>query len=91
MHVPTHLMSGWCVGNLCPLTARERVFCMAAASLPDLEGVTYLLGQNAYWDYHHVLCHNLTFALLAAAALAVSYTRRPLAFVVYLFLAHLHL
>src|SRR5215213_9343611 len=91
MHVPTHIMSGWCVGSLFRLTARERVLCMAAASAADLDGISYLFGQEAYWDYHHVLCHNLPFALLLAAALALLSTRRLKGFVLCLGLAHLHL
>lgn len=91
MHVPTHIMSGWCVANLFPLTARERVFCMAAASLADLDGITYLFGQEAYWDYHHIVCHNLAFALSMATALAIFSSRRLLAFFVYLAVAHAHL
>ena len=91
MHIPTHLMSGWCVANLFPLTARERLLCMAAGSVADLDGVTYLFGQEAYWDYHHVVCHNLLFSVLVAGAFAAFSTRRVLAFLVYLAAAHLHL
>ena len=40
MHAPTHLMSGWCVGNLFRLTAVERVFCMIAASAADVDAVS---------------------------------------------------
>jgi hypothetical protein len=59
MHVPTHIMSGWCLANVVPgLTARERLFCMIAATAADLDGLSILFGQNAYWDYHHVVCHN---------------------------------
>jgi hypothetical protein len=91
MHVPTHLMSGWCVGNLFRLTARERLLCMAAATVADLDGVTYLFGQNAYWDYHHVVCHNLLFAVLVSAGFAAFSAYRLWSFFVYLLAAHLHL
>jgi inner membrane protein len=91
MHVPTHVMSGWCVGSVLRLTPRERVFCMAAATAADLDGISYLFGQEAYWDYHHVLCHNLAFSLLLSLVLALFSTHRLKAAIVYLALAHLHL
>jgi len=84
-------MSGWCVANLFTLTARERAFCMAAASLADLDGLSRLFGQEAYWDYHHVVCHNLAFALLMSVVLAAFSFHQLKGFIIYLVLAHLHL
>jgi hypothetical protein len=93
MHIPTHLLSGWCAANLLPLNARERLGCMIAASAADIDGLGIIFGREsaAYWDYHHKLAHNLPFALLLAGVLAIFATRRMLAFIVYLALAHLHL
>lgn len=91
LHIPTHILSGWCVGNLVPLGPRERLFCMVAASVADVDGLGMLAGQEFYWDYHHVLAHNLAFAVLVSLILAACSTRRVLAFVTYLALAHLHL
>ena len=72
-------------------TARERLFCMLAASLADLDGLSIVAGQEAYWDYHHTLGHNLAFGVTLCAALAAFSTRRLLGFAVYLLLFHLHL
>jgi inner membrane protein len=92
MHLQTHLMSGWCAGNLLPsLGARERLFCMIAAVAPDFDGVGRVFGEEAYWDYHHVVGHNLAFAVVLSAALAAFSTKRVLAFAAYFALAHLHL
>ena len=92
MHLPTHILSGWCLANLVPrFTPRERGFCLLAATAADIDGLSILGGQNAYWDYHHTLGHNLPFALLASLALAAFSAHRPLAFVAYLALFHLHL
>ena len=92
MHIPTHIMSGWCVGNLLPLSARQRMFCMIAASAADLDGVGVIVSQRAYWDWHHVAGHNLFAAVAIAGILTIpSQPRRLFAFVVYLALAHLHL
>jgi inner membrane protein len=91
MHIPTHLMSGWCVANVFTLTARERAFCMAAASLADLDCFSRVFGQEAYWDYHHVVCHNLAFALLMSVVFAACSVHWVKGFIIYLALAHLHL
>ena len=94
MHVQTHILSGWCVGNLLPgFTPRERLLCMLAASLADLDGISRLFGEEAYWDYHHKLGHCLAYGLLLCGALTIFARppRRVLAFVVCLALFHLHL
>ena len=100
MHIPTHILSGWCVGNLLPFTARERMFCMVAAAAADFDGLGRVISEELYWDYHHRLGHNVFFATLLAAGMAMMSNRRPgtpprgrraIAFAVYLLLAHLHI
>ena len=91
MHLQTHLMSGWCVANLLPLSARERLFCMIAAGLPDVDGVGRVFGEEAYWDYHHVVGHNLLFAFVTGATLAAFARARLLTFIACCALVHLHL
>jgi hypothetical protein len=95
MHIPTHILSGWVVGNCVPLDPRQRLACMIAATVADLDGISILLGRGAYDRYHHILCHGLPFGLLVTIVL-VAWTRTrarsmvPLG-VVYLGLFHLHL
>ena len=92
MHIPTHILSGWCVGNLVPgMNARERLFCMIAATAADLDGVGIVFGEEIYWDYHHKLGHNAFAAVLIATALTAFSSRKSVAFVTCLALAHLHL
>ncbi len=92
MHIPIHIMSGWCIGNLPPLTPRSRFFCMVAATICDVDGISYLFGQQAWWDYHHTFGHNLAFGVIVAVVLALlSRTAMLLHFVLYLALFHLHL
>jgi inner membrane protein len=91
MHVQTHIMSGWVAGNYLKLDARQRCFCMIAAAIPDLDGLSILFGQNAYWNYHHVLAHGLVCAIISSAILA-GFSRQPIrSFVIYFSLFHLHL
>ena len=48
-------------------------------------------GAGSILEYHHKLCHNLSFGLLLSAVLALFSGRRWRAFIVYLGLFHLHL
>jgi hypothetical protein len=94
LHVPTHILSGWAVGNLLPpLGPRERLLCMIAATAPDVDGLGILFGERAYWNYHHILGHNLLFTSVMAAVLAAvsSCGKRVLGFIAYAALGHLHL
>jgi hypothetical protein len=94
VHIPTHILSGWCVGNLLPLTARQRLGCMIAAAAPDIDGLGMIIdvpfGTDLYHDYHHVLGHNLFFCAAVATVLAL-WTRSWRCWAVYLALGHLHL
>lgn len=95
MHVPTHILSGWVLGNLFPLTPRERLCTMIAATVPDLDGLGIVFGDRVYQDWHHVACHNLPFCAIACGALAVFARRKMLGrlgvFSIYVVAFHLHL
>jgi inner membrane protein len=93
MHIPSHLMSGWCVGASLPLTARERVACMMAATLADLDGISLAWGWEVYQRWHHVLAHNVFAGLLLAGgcSLLAQIAHRGRCFLVCLALFHLHL
>ena len=95
MHTSTHLLSGWCVGNIFNLTARERLFCMIAATAQDLDGIGIILspiyGNKYYWEWHHVLFHNLLTAILLTFILVIWSKHRIKAALLYFGLFHLHL
>lgn len=72
----THLFLGWVVANADSLNRRERAMVTIAGVIPDADGlglIAEVLTRNsprplAWWsDYHHVLGHNLGFALLVTA------------------------
>lgn len=91
MHLQTHVMSGWCAANCLKLTARERFLAMTAAVLPDLDGITYVFGQEAYWATHHIYGHNLLFVLAGSGILAAFCAAKLKCFLLFFFLMHLHL
>jgi len=87
----THVLAGWCAGNVLQLTAKERALCIAASVLPDLDGLSLLGGVDSYQAYHHVLCHNLTFGLAATLGVVCLCRCSLKASVMFLLLFHLHL
>lgn len=92
MHIPTHIMSGWCSSNLIPkLGPRERLMCMIATTIPDLDGLSVLGGQQFYWDWHHVAGHNLPFGILVCVILVLLSGRNFRHFVLCFLFFHVHL
>lgn len=81
VHPTTHLLTGWCLAELDPrLTWREKAAITIAAAAPDLDGfgmlaelVTRDTAHPLLWwtDYHHVLAHNLLFAVVFGTLAAV--------------------
>ncbi len=77
----THFLMGWAVANAAPsLSKRERALVTLASVVPDIDGlgiVAEFATRHAehplnWWsEYHHVLGHNLGFALLVCGVAAV--------------------
>ena len=97
----THLLMGWAVANTVPsLTKRERAFVTWASVVPDIDGLGIIaekLTQNSshplnWWsEYHHILGHNIGFALLLSV-MAALFGRQKLKVLLLAFLSfHLHL
>ncbi len=91
---------GWTVAQAAQLDRRDRAIVCLAGIIPDLDGAGFLaeiFTRNSahpltWWsDYHHVLGHNLGFALVVSAlALAFGHRRRITAALAALSF-HLHL
>jgi len=71
-----HFLVSWSVANIGDLNRRERAAITIAGMAPDLDGFGYFaqaLTENSadpilwYGKYHHVLGHNLGFAVLCCA------------------------
>jgi membrane-bound metal-dependent hydrolase YbcI (DUF457 family) len=97
----THFFMGWAVANSVPsLGKRDRAIVTLASVVPDLDGlgiVVEQLTQNSshplYWwsDYHHILGHNLGFALVVTALAAVLARKKFTTTLLAFFGFHLHL
>lgn len=100
MHLVTHGLLGWVLAESVGLSRRDRALVTVAAIAPDLDGLgvvaefaTRNTQQPLLWfsDYHHVLCHNVGFALaFALFAVAIADTRTRTTVLVWLSF-HLHL
>src|SRR5215469_8421279 len=97
----THFFMGWVVANAAPsLNKRERAMVTWASVVPDVDGlgiVAEKLTQNSahplnWWsEYHHVLGHNIEFALIVTV-LAAIFAERKVTTALLVFLSfHLHL
>ncbi len=91
MHIPTHVLSGWLIGNIPPLNKQQRLWCMFAAAAPDLDGLGIVISAQAYADYHHIHGHNWLAALvISAIAAGIFRSQRVLMAVMTCVLMHLH-
>ena len=101
MNPVTHFLMGWAVANTTPsLTKRERTFVTWASVIPDIDGLGIIaegLTRNSnhplnWWsDYHHVLGHNLGFALVVSAVAMICARQKCKTTLLVLFSFHLHL
>jgi hypothetical protein len=100
MNPITHLFAGWLVGNADRAAGRrDRIVVTLAGLSPDLDGlgvVPEVLTRDSrhpvtwYSDYHHLLAHNVGFALVAAGV-SLAVTRRWKTGLLALASFHLHL
>jgi len=77
----THFFMGWAVANSAPsLGKRDRALVTWASVVPDLDGLGIIADRltrnsshplNWWGDYHHILAHNLGFALIIAVFTAI--------------------
>lgn len=97
----THFFMGWVVANSAPsLTRQERAMVTFASVVPDMDGLGIIaerLMQNSahplnWWsDYHHVLGHNIGFALVVTV-IATIFAKQKVKTSLLVFLSfHLHL
>lgn len=96
----THFFMGWAVSNAGPGNRKDRFLVTASGVVPDIDGLgaiadllTRHTAQPTHWfdKYHHVLGHNIGFAIIVAA-LAFCYGTRRCTIALLAFVSfHLHL
>ncbi len=74
----THAGLGWVVGALAPGSDRRlRVWCCAAAILPDVDALAMLAGKEQYDRWHHTFGHNVFTGALCVALAAWHFAKYP--------------
>ncbi|MDM8518105.1 metal-dependent hydrolase [Desulfobacterales bacterium HSG16] len=100
MNPITHFLIGWTLAGSVTLDRRERAIVTVSGVIPDIDGIGIIaekLTQNwdtplRWWsDYHHLLTHNIGFAVFVAIA-ACFLARQKLRCSILAFISvHLHL
>jgi len=63
----THALSGLTVSLCLPdQTKRQHIFCIIAASLPDIDNFSVLIGKEIYLMYHRGFCHSFLGGFILA-------------------------
>ncbi len=101
MNPITHFFMGWAVANCAPsLNKRERAMVTWASVVPDVDGLGIIaekLTQHSahplnWWsEYHHVLGHNLGFAMVATVLAGIFASQKIKTSILVFLSFHLHL
>lgn len=96
----THFLVGWILANTADLNRKERGAVTIAAVIPDIDGLGVIAEElTQQWDrpllwyskYHHVLTHNLGFALVITGMTFLLATRRWKTAAIAFLSFHIHL
>lgn len=95
-----HLLIGWGTAQVLPLDRRDRALVTIASMVPDIDGfgaipemLTRGTSHELLWwtEYHHTLCHNITFGVIfTAVATIFAHLRARTALLTFISF-HLHL
>ena len=100
MHPVTHLLFSWTIANVVPLQKRDRALVTIAGVIPDVDGmglVAELITRNSdrmlawYSEFHHLLAHNIGFAILVFISTLALARQRLMTVGLAIISFHLHL
>ena len=91
MHTHTHGLISWVVANFPDFDRKDRALVTIAGLAPDIDGLTIVAGGDAFRQYHHVLCHNIFFALILTGVSIALAKRKLLTGGLCFAVFHLHL
>lgn len=96
----THFLVGWMLANTVELNRKERGAVTIAGVIPDIDGLGVIAETlTQHWDrpltwyseYHHIVTHNLAFALLVGGISFLTATRRWKTAILVFLSFHVHL
>ncbi len=86
-----HLQYGWWFAHWGKFSRGERAAIALAGAAPDLDGLTFLAGGEAFYRYHHILFHNIGSVLGVALLTAPLLRRRPMVWLLIVFAFAMHM
>jgi inner membrane protein len=91
VHLQTHALLSWLLGESRPLERGERRLVLLAGLIPDLDAVTILGGPEIYERWHRMILHNgLSAVVYTGLAAALATKNRLTTAVLSLVSMHLH-
>ena len=91
MRPVAHLQYGWWFAHWRNFTRGERALIALAGAVPDLDGLTFLAGGDAFYRYHHILLHNLGATMGVAFLTGLVFWRRRLVWLMIVFSFTMHM
>lgn len=85
-----HLQYGWWFAHWGDFNRRERAAIALAGAAPDLDGLSFVAGGEAFYRYHHLLFHNLGATLAVIALGGLAFWRRPRVWLLLVFAFAMH-
>ena len=77
MQTVAHLQYGWLLANIDKnFTTAERRIIAIAAIAPDIDSLAAVFGTDAFYEYHHIVLHNIPTMLLYMG-IALIFSRKP--------------
>ena len=77
MQTLAHIQYGWLLANLDPeFSVAERRIITLAALAPDIDSVAQAFGTDAFYEYHHIVLHNIPTMILYMI-IALIFSRKP--------------
>lgn len=99
MNPITHYLISFAISSNFTLSKKERTLTTISGIIPDIDGIGIIAeliskktNYNLNWwsEYHHVLAHNITFAIIISLFVFIL-TRKIRCFLLSFFIFHIHL
>ncbi len=73
----SHLQYGWWFAHWGEFSRRDRAIIALAGAGPDLDAISWLVGGDTFYRYHHILFHNAGATVAAFVVTCAFLWRRP--------------
>jgi len=102
MNPITHFLISWNIAEVCNNNQKDTILITAGGIIPDIDGLgaigdmfsseAYKLTHTSlYEQYHHILCHNITFCAICLIFVLLISKRKLITAALFTLTFHLHL